>query len=335
MKKVLVLGGTGAMGVYVVPELVKRGYEVVVASLDDIPQPKNGNPRYIKADTKNIENLKALLAEKFDGIIDFMIYLTEEFRERYKLLLESTGHYIFLSSYRIYAGSYPITENSPRLLDVSDNKEYLATEDYSLYKARGENILRESGMKNWTIVRPAITYSKRRFQLVTLEAQYVINRTFEGKAVILPEEAADIQGTMTWAGDVAKMFAGVLFNPRAMGESFTFATSEHHSWKEIAEYYSALIGLKFIFTDKKTYTELLRPNDMHTVWQLEYDRLFNRIIDNSKILDVAGLKQENFMKLKDGLALELSNLPRSIRFDDPLGANERMDAYLAAHGIKS
>lgn len=333
MKKVLVLGGTGAMGVYVVPELVKRGYEVTVASLDDVPQPVGGNPRYIKADTKNIENLNALLAEKFDGIIDFLLYLTDEFRQRCKLLLESTDHYIFLSSYRVYADKFPITESSPRLLDVSEDREFLACEDYSLYKAREENILRESGMNNWTIVRPAITYSKRRFQLVTLEAQYVINRTFDGKTVILPEEAADIQGTMTWAGDVAKMFAGVLFNPRAMCETFTFATSEHHSWKEIAEYYHEFIGLKYVFTDKKTYTNLIRPNDMYTVWQLEYDRLFNRIIDNSKILDVAGLKQESFMKLKDGLALELSALPRDFRFADPLGANQRMDAYLAERGM--
>ena len=36
MKKVLVLGGTGAMGVYLVPKLVERGYAVDVLSLDDV-----------------------------------------------------------------------------------------------------------------------------------------------------------------------------------------------------------------------------------------------------------------------------------------------------------
>ena len=34
-KKVLVPGGTGAMGVYLVPELLKMGYKVDVVSLDD------------------------------------------------------------------------------------------------------------------------------------------------------------------------------------------------------------------------------------------------------------------------------------------------------------
>ena len=333
MKKVLVIGGTGAMGVYVVPELVNRGYSVVVPSLDDVDATSD-NPKYIKADMKNIDTLKKILDEKYDAIIDFLIYSTEEFRERYKIFLESTQHYIYLSSYRIYAGNYPITENSPRLLDVSNDREFLATEDYALYKARGEDILKNSEYKNWTIVRPAITYSKKRYQLVTLEAPCVINRAREGKTVVLPKEAADIQGTMTWAGDVAKMFAGIILNPRAYCESFTFSTSEHHSWREIAEYYSEITGLKYIFTDKKIYTDIIMPGNMHTVWQLEYDRLFNRIIDNSKILDVAGLKQENFKTLKEGLSYELSNLPKDYRFSDPSGSNKRMDEYLASIGMR-
>ena len=35
MKKVLVMGSTGAMGRYLVPELVKMGYDVTGVSLDD------------------------------------------------------------------------------------------------------------------------------------------------------------------------------------------------------------------------------------------------------------------------------------------------------------
>ena len=34
MKKVLVLGATGAMGMYLVPELVSMGYQVDAVSLD-------------------------------------------------------------------------------------------------------------------------------------------------------------------------------------------------------------------------------------------------------------------------------------------------------------
>ena len=41
MKKVLLLGGTGAMGVYLIPELLNKGYKVDVVSLDDV---KSENP---------------------------------------------------------------------------------------------------------------------------------------------------------------------------------------------------------------------------------------------------------------------------------------------------
>ena len=85
-KKVLVLGGTGAMGVYLVPELRKMGYQVHVVSLDDR---KSDDPMlvYTKGDAKDEEYLTQLLKNGYDAIVDFMIYHTEEFRQRYKLLL--------------------------------------------------------------------------------------------------------------------------------------------------------------------------------------------------------------------------------------------------------
>ena len=174
-KKVLVPGGTGAMGVYLVPELLKMGYKVDVVSLDD-HESDNESLRYFKANFKDENFVNEILKNDYDAIVDFMIYGTKEFEEKHKKLLESCGHYIYLSSYRIYAGDYPITEDSPRLVDVSDNAEYLATDDYSLHKARGEDTLKRSGFTNWTAIRPAITYSKRRFQLVILEAPLVVNR---------------------------------------------------------------------------------------------------------------------------------------------------------------
>ena len=89
-------------------------------------------------------------------------------------------------------------------------------------------------LKNWTIVRPTITFSKYRFQLVTLEAPILIHRAMAGKTVLLPELAMDIQATMSWAGDVGKMFTRLVLNPKAYAESFSICTAEHHTWREIA-----------------------------------------------------------------------------------------------------
>lgn len=322
----LVLGGTGAMGVYLVPELAAQGYDVRVVSLDEVV---SDHPRitYVKADAKNLDCLKELVKERYDAIVDFMIYSTAEFRERRDVLLGNTGHYIFLSSYRVYDGGVPVTENTPRLLDVSKDTEFLATEDYSLYKARQEDILRESPSGNWTIVRPAITYSKYRYQLVTLEAPVVVARALKGLPVVLPREALSVQATMSWAGDVAKMFSRLLFNPSAFRECFTLATAEHRTWGDVAEYYREIIGLQYVAADTEDYLTIM-GGSAWARYQLAYDRLFNRIVDNSKILRVTGLKQEEFMPLRNGLAKELSALPKNTVWPDASAIWQRMDDYV-------
>ena len=66
--------------------------------------------------------------------------------------------------------------------------------------------------------------------------------------------------------------------------------------------------------------------------QLTYDRLFNREVDNTKILTIAGLKQSELMPLKEGLRREFNDLPADW---DPCNkeVNDRMDAYLAERGM--
>ena len=94
--------------------------------------------RYLKGNAKDLDFLEELLAQHFDAIVDYMIYGTEEFRGYWERFLKNTDHYIFLSSYRVYADEDPvITERSPRLLDVSKNTVYLESDDYSLFKAQG------------------------------------------------------------------------------------------------------------------------------------------------------------------------------------------------------
>jgi len=326
-RRALVLGGPGAMGVYLVPELAALGYEVQVVSLDNAV---SDHPRvsYAKADAKDIDYLSGLLEERFDVIVDFMLYSTEQFRERCDSLLRNTDHYIFLSSYRVYDGGHvPITEECPRLLDASPNKKFLRTDDYSLTKARQEDILQSSGYDNWTIVRPAITYSKRRFQLVTLEAHIVVARALKGLPVVLPKEALSVQATMSWAGDVAKLMSRLVLNPSAYLERFTLATAEHRAWGEIAEYYREFIGLEYVGADTEDYLEIMGGSD-GARYQLDYDRLFERIVDNSKVLRVTGVKQEDFMPLRRGLEKELATLPRDTVWRDAGAVWERMDEYL-------
>ncbi len=337
MKKVLLIGGTGAMGVYLTPELLKMGYRVDVVSLDEMTS-DNPNLTYTTMNCMDDAILAELLKNKYDAIVDFLIYPDTEntFGQRMKLFLDNTDHYVYLSSYRIYADEeHPIKETSPRLLEAATDPVFRATlpSEYSLYKAVGEDMLRSSGYKNWTIVRPAITYSQRRFQLTVLEANILITRMRAGKTVILPEGAMEKQATMSWAGDVGKMLAAIVLNPKAMGEAYTLATAEHHTWREIADIYAEIGGLKYLVVPTETFLDIVCPVTPYTKYQLEYDRLYDRIIDNSKILELAGMKQEELMPLRDGLKLELDSLPAEAKWWDS-EVNTRMDEYLKKVGIE-
>ena len=330
-EKILVIG-YGAMAMYLVPDLSARGYQVDVYCMEQVTEQFEG-VTFHQANAFEDGFLKNLLETGgYDAAVDFLMYDTEEkFRQYYKLFLDNVRHYIFLSTYRIYANEeHPVKETSPRLLEVVRDPEYQATEnEYSRYKALEENVLRESGYQNFTIIRPAITYSKYRFQLVTLEAQVVIERARKGKKIILPEAAMDVQATMSWAGDVAKMISGLLLNPEAMGETYSVCTAEHHTWREVAEYYKEIAGLEYVTVDTETYYQLW-ADSKYARYQLEMDRFFDRIMDNSKILNITGLKQENLMPLKDGLRREFEALPADYTWPaSPV--NDRMDAWLEAH----
>lgn len=329
-KKALLLGGTGAMGVYLTEELLKRGYRVDVVSLDAMTSTRN-DLRYICANAQDNDYLKTLLDNGYDAMVDFLVYGTEAYKKRCPLILDRVGQLIFLSSYRVYAGESPVRETSPRLLDVSTDKAFLAEEDYSLYKAREEDILRASGRKNWTIIRPSITYSQHKFQLVTLEAQTVVERARQGKTLVLPEAARRVQGTMTWGGDAGRMIAGLVGNDQALGEAYTISTAEHHSWEEIAGYYHDLIGLNVEWVDTEDYIYCHSGTNDWTKfarWQLIYDRLFERVVDNTKILQATNLKQSDLMPLYEGLKLELGRLSPDYHWEG-VEVNARMDEYLA------
>ena len=331
MKKILLIGGTGALGVYLTEETVRMGYDVTVLSMDDMTSDID-NLHYVQHNAQDLEFMKEFVKNGYDAIVDFMIYKSVEiFKPFADLYLENTEHYVFLSSYRVYSGEYPITEETPRLLDIEKPADFVCPGEYSIYKAEQEDYIRSTGKKNWTFLRPSITYSKRRFQLTILEGHTFVWRMFKGKTVILPESAMDAQGTLSWAGDFGKAVSRLLFNPKAYCEAFTIGTAEHHTWREIAEMYKRIGGLKYITVDDDTFVnEVLRGN-VYTRQQLTYDRCFNRIIDNTKLLNATGLKQEDFMPLEKGLAMELSNYVND--FQHPW-YDQFMDEYLEKHGLE-
>ena len=327
-EKVLVLGATGAMARYMIPFLAENGCQVDGITLDEV-ESKNPNVKYYKGNAKDPALLREFLSHNYDAVVDYLTYPTRDIPLYLPQLLDHTGHYIFLSSGRVYDNlEKPVKETSPRLIDSSKDPLLLSSDDYCIYKARGENLLFSWKRKNWTIVRPATTYSYLRYQLVTLEAANTVGRAFAGKKVVVPIQAKDKPATLSWGGDAGKMIGKLLFCEAALGEAFNINSAENHTWGEIADYYKDICGLDAVWVDKEDYLKIIDPDPYHFAprWQLEYARLFDREVDNSKVLAVTGMKQSDMMPLYDGLKMEISRTPK----DYPWPNNQRMDDYLAA-----
>lgn len=300
---VLVLGGTGAIGARVCSHLAERGDEVVSTTRRDRVS-YDANISYVKGNAHNPSFLGALLADHWDAVVDFMVWSTEEFRERYRGFLSATNQYVYTSSYRVYADSPVIREDSPRLLDVVDDSAYLATDEYALAKARCENLLFESGWGNWTVVRPAVTYDGAvgRLQLGVLESGDWLWRAVNGVFVPIPEDILKRQATMSWGNDVAEMIARLVGNPDAFGEAFTVSGSDHMTWGEVAEAYrSAFPSLEVVPCGLDEFIGACT-----NVWQVRYDRMYDRVVDNSKVLSATGMRRSDLTGMCEGLTRELS-----------------------------
>ena len=325
-KRILLLGGTGTIGTHVAPELIRRGFSVVVTSRSAHASDGSG-VEYRQGNAKDDAFLDTLLSERFDAIIDFMIYTTAAFSARCEALLSHTDHYIFLSSYRVYGdtGCAPITEESPRLLESVNDPEYLKTDEYGLAKARQEDILKASGRRNYTIIRPSITYAGDRFQLGTMEANEFLVRALHGKTVVFPKEMLSKRAAMTWAGDVGRMIARLVFNEAAYGETYTAASAETVTWNNVLKIYQKILGMQVKYVPLSVYQDIVgRP------WQIKYDRMLHRVIDNSKILLATGMKQSELMPLYEGLRIELQKFAAAPHFrtvDEAMQA--RFDRALA------
>lgn len=301
--EILILGGTGAMGIPVVQILAQCDHEIYVTTRKK-RESQNEHVHYLMGNAKDINFVTNILKKKYDAIVDFMVYQPGEFKNRLNLFLENTKHYIFLSSARVYADGKGkmISEKLPRLLDVSDDTDYLNTDEYALAKAREENELIESIHKNWTIVRPYITYNNERLQLGVLEKEYWLRRALNGKKIIFSKDIATKYTTLTYGFDVSLRIADLVGNKKAMGEIYHITSSQSIQWAKVLDIYLDVLEKKLGYRPEVYW--LNSSDDIAKIfqnkYQISYDRLYNRIFDNQKIQRISGEKKK-FIDTETGL----------------------------------
>ena len=308
-KRVLLIAGGGTLGTYVSEELLRLGAFVEVIC----PEEKtSNNERLLFHQSLATEELLSDLFSKkhYDGIVNFIHYSkVEDYKKIHPLLISNTDHLIFLSSYRVYADEqHPISENAPRLADVLADRDFFEREDYALPKARCEDYLRqEHAGEPWTIIRPVISFSDKRLDLLLYSGRDVLNYASQDKEMLMPNFVKNYSAGIDWAGNSGKLIANLLFKSDAIGEAFTVYSGHGLSWAEVAEKYSKLTGINIRWCSEEEYVSNT-PKIIKNPWMWKYDRRFNRDIDCSKILRVTGLSKEDFASVEEGIRRELEKI---------------------------
>lgn len=308
MNEVLILGGTGAMGSYLV-SVLKVNYHVVVTSRKK--KCDSENVTYLQGNAHNISFLKEILCKKYDAIIDFMHYTTAEFKQRHEMLLNSCNQLVFISSARVYAdsGNSLITEKSSRLLDVTKDMEFLETDDYALAKARQEDILVKGKKKNWTIVRPYMTYFRNRLDLGFYSKELWLYRVLKGRKILFPKDVAAKYTTLTYGNDVANGIAALLGKEETLGHIFHITSNKSYKWYDVIKTYQDTLkkcGLNMQV--EYIETPLFKEDYIY-----KYDRLYNRRFDNQKIQKYIDI--DTFTDTLIGLEQEIVSFVRNPVFN--------------------
>lgn len=322
--KLLILGGTGAMGKPLVDILSRnKNMQIDVTSRTD--RKSIDNVSFIRGNARDSHFLKQMLLNRYDCIVDFMNYDLDEFADRIPWLLPATSLYIWFSSCRVYADSNDrLKEESPRLLDVSPDSAFLSTNRYALRKARQEDLLRSSGFANYTIIRPYITYNDDRLQLGILEKEQWLYRLLKGKPLVVSKTMLDKTTTLTFGNDVAAIVAKLIGHPLAKKEIIQIAGRDTIRWIDLlTDIYVPIIekylGHKPIIyaSDSIKAIEMLYEGGYNTI----YDRNYNRKFDSSKVCRMLG-SDVAYTQIKEGisncLTNFLSNSIHSFRSIDPI-----------------
>lgn len=294
MSSILVIGGTGNMGRPLVRSMVECGHSVSVVCRRkvvecDTKRLADGGGGYFYGDAKDRSFMGDVLKRHYDAVVDFCIYTSDEFRERMGAFLDSTDQYVALSTAAVYADTpAPKNESSPRYIEVDPPQE--GTEKWYWYcyeKARIEDMLFNSGRRNWTIVRPGVTMNANHIGWGNWWNDNWCGRIIRGRRVAVEEDMLDYKSSLSSGAQVASLIGGVVGNQKAKGEVFNVCSQEVWSWRELLDAYKRIFAkngyeLKVRYINSQ---DVIGTDSTREYWY-KRARLLDRVFDNAKIRSV-------------------------------------------------
>ena len=241
--KALFIGGTGTISTAIVKRLAQdKSWEVWLINRGNRQDVVPANVHVIKADINDEAEVTLKIRDlNFDVVSDFIAFDTKAVERDYRLFKGKTSQYIFISSASAYhkpAASYIITEGttlSNPHWKYSRNK--IACEEFLMKKYREEGF-------PVTIVRPSHTYDERNIPLGVHGKKgfwQVVKRIMDDKPVIIQGDGSSLW-TVTWNGDFAIGYTGLMGNRHAIGEAFNITSDETLTWNQIYQTIANALG---------------------------------------------------------------------------------------------
>ena len=294
--KLLIIGGTGAMGAPLTGILSKNTSNLVyVLSRKGEGTRNSDNVRCIKGDAFDLAFMKDLIKrENFDVIIDFMIYNPDTYNDFLELYLNSCKQYVFTSTASVYnepSEHIKITEETPLLWENYSEERKGNNRVYHILKTNLDNIVLNQEKKNWTMVRPYITFNIHKLPLATWPKECWLYRALNGKSVILPKDVMDIPTTVTYGYDVSVGISELIGNDQAFGQIINIASNMSLTWNEVFKMYQTIlkekcgaeINVKWVDTSDEIWVECPHQYDF-----LACDRLLRKEFDTKKLDTLVG-----------------------------------------------
>ncbi len=226
--RILVMGGTRFIGVYLTKVLVAQGHEVVLFNRGNKPAPVEG-VRQIHGDRKDPSQLKSKLAtESFDVIFDNNGRELSDTQPLVEIFQDKIQHFIYVSSAGVYLKS-----------DQMPHREGDAIDPKSRHKGKHqtEAYLAESGIP-WTSIRPTYIYGPQNYN--DLEAWF-FDRLVRNRPILIPGNGQHIT-QFGHVQDLVNAMAAVIGNSQAIGQIYNISGDRYVTFDGLAKACASAAG---------------------------------------------------------------------------------------------
>ncbi|PRW59559.1 chloroplast stem-loop-binding [Chlorella sorokiniana] len=243
-KKILMLGGTRFIGVYLARMLVDAGHDVTLLTrgkkpvtfripddTDESFERFASSIKHIACDRTDAAAMKQLLGNQgFEVVYD----INGREADEAEIVLDAVGpnlqQYIFCSS----AGVYKKSEQMPHREE--DDVDFNSRHKGKLYT---EDLLQRRGV-NWTSVRPVYIYGPLNYNPVE---EWFFHRIKAGRPIPVPNSGMQVT-QLGHVKDLATAFVKILGNPRAARQVYNISGERFVTFDGLAKACAQAMGFR-------------------------------------------------------------------------------------------